>query len=199
MLAPQEAHADAARSYVAFRPLGVVLAIMPWNFPYWQVFRAAALALLTGNAMLPKTRWTLRVAEFEIERVFREAGAPDGLFSTLLMTNADVDALIADPRIAAVTLTGSERAGVAVASAAGAALKKCVLELGGSMPSSCSTTPTSNAPPNCGEGALSKRRSELHRRQTLHCRRDRSTTRFSNASSRSPATSAAATRPTRRR
>ena len=132
MLAPQEAHADAARSYVAFRPLGVVLAIMPWNFPYWQVFRAAAPALLTGNAMLLKHAWNTTRCGIEIERVFREAGAPDGLFSTLLMTNADVDALIADPRIAAVTLTGSERAGVAVASAAGAALKKCVLELGGS-------------------------------------------------------------------
>jgi succinate-semialdehyde dehydrogenase / glutarate-semialdehyde dehydrogenase len=132
MLAPQEAHADSARSYVAFRPLGVVLAIMPWNYPYWQVFRAAAPALVTGNAMLLKHAWNTTRCGLEIERIFREAGAPDGLFTTLLMNNEDVDALIADPRIAAVTLTGSERAGVAVASAAGAALKKCVLELGGS-------------------------------------------------------------------
>mgnify|MGYP001164787271 CR=1 FL=1 len=132
MLAPQEAHSDAAHSYIAFRPLGLVLAIMPWNFPYWQVFRAAAPALLTGNALALKHAWNTTRCGLEIERVFREAGAPDGLFTTLLMSTDDVDALIADPRIAGVTLTGSERAGVAVASAAGAALKKCVLELGGS-------------------------------------------------------------------
>ncbi len=132
MIAPQEAHAEPARSYVAFRPLGVVLAIMPWNFPYWQVFRAAAPALLTGNAMLLKHAWSTTRCGIEIERIFREAGAPEGLFTTLLTTTGDIDALIADSRIAAVTLTGSERAGVAVASAAGAALKKCVLELGGS-------------------------------------------------------------------
>jgi succinate-semialdehyde dehydrogenase/glutarate-semialdehyde dehydrogenase len=132
MLAPQDAPSDAVRSYIAFRPLGVVLAIMPWNFPYWQVFRAAAPALLTGNALALKHAWNTTRCGLEIERVFREAGAPEGLFTTLLMSNEDVDALIADSRIAAVTLTGSERAGVAVASAAGAALKKCVLELGGS-------------------------------------------------------------------
>ena len=132
MIAPQESHAEPARSYVAFRPLGVVLAIMPWNYPFWQVFRAAAPALLTGNAMLLKHAWNTTRCGIEIERIFREAGAPEGLFTTLLMTNDDVDALISDSRIAAVTLTGSERAGVAVASAAGAALKKCVLELGGS-------------------------------------------------------------------
>lgn len=132
MIAPQAAHSNAARSYVAFRPLGLVLAIMPWNFPYWQVFRAAAPALLTGNALALKHAWNTTRCGLEIERVFREAGAPDGLFTTLLMSTGDVDALIADPRIAGVTLTGSERAGVAVASAAGSALKKCVLELGGS-------------------------------------------------------------------
>lgn len=132
MLAPQPAHSNAARSYVAFRPLGVVLAIMPWNFPYWQVFRAAAPALLAGNVLALKHAWNTTRCGLEIERVFREAGAPDGLFTTLLMTNHDIDKLIADQRIAAVTLTGSERAGVAVASAAGAVLKKCVLELGGS-------------------------------------------------------------------
>ena len=132
MLAPQDAPSNASRSFVAFRPLGVVLAIMPWNFPYWQVFRAAAPALLAGNAIALKHAENTTRCALEIERAFREAGAPEGLFGTLLMTNDDVDALIADSRIAAVTLTGSERAGVAVASAAGAALKKCVLELGGS-------------------------------------------------------------------
>ncbi|HEY1978190.1 MAG TPA: NAD-dependent succinate-semialdehyde dehydrogenase [Candidatus Baltobacteraceae bacterium] len=132
MLAPQETPSNAARSYVAFRPLGVVLAIMPWNFPYWQVVRAAAPALMAGNTMLLKHADNTTKCALEIERVFRDAGAPDGVFGTLLMTNEAVDELIGDARIAAVTLTGSERAGVAVASAAGQALKKCVLELGGS-------------------------------------------------------------------
>ena len=132
MLLPQEAPSNASRSYVAFRPLGVVLAIMPWNFPYWQLFRAAAPALMAGNAMLLKHADNTTRCGLEIERLFHEAGAPAGLFGTLLMSNEDVDRLIEDPRIAAVTLTGSERAGVAVASAAGSTLKKCVLELGGS-------------------------------------------------------------------
>lgn len=132
MLAPQDAPSNAARSYVAFRPLGVVLAIMPWNFPYWQVVRAAAPALMAGNTILLKHSDNTTKCALEIERIFRDAGAPEGVFGTLLMTNEAVDELIGDSRIAAVTLTGSERAGVAVASAAGHALKKCVLELGGS-------------------------------------------------------------------
>jgi acyl-CoA reductase-like NAD-dependent aldehyde dehydrogenase len=132
MLADVEAPSGASHSYVAFRPLGTLLAIMPWNFPYWQVFRAAAPALLAGNAVLLKHAENTTRCALEIERVFTEAGAPPGLFTTLLVSNEDIDARIADPRISAVTLTGSERAGVAVASAAGAALKKCVLELGGS-------------------------------------------------------------------
>ena len=132
MMAPQEAPSNAARSYVAFRPLGIVLAIMPWNYPYWQVFRAAVPALLAGNAVLLKHAENTTRCGLEIERAFREAGAPEGLFATLLVSNRAADELIADPRIRAVTLTGSERAGVAVASAAGAALKKSVLELGGS-------------------------------------------------------------------
>ncbi|HEY1655637.1 MAG TPA: NAD-dependent succinate-semialdehyde dehydrogenase [Candidatus Tumulicola sp.] len=132
MLAPQAAPSNAAHSYVAFRPLGVVFAIMPWNFPFWQLFRAAAPALLAGNGVLLKHAENTARCGLEIERIFREAGAPEDLFATLLISNERADALIADPRIAAVTLTGSERAGVAVASAAGAVLKKCVLELGGS-------------------------------------------------------------------
>jgi succinate-semialdehyde dehydrogenase/glutarate-semialdehyde dehydrogenase len=133
MLAAQPAASAATTSYVAFRPLGTILAIMPWNFPYWQVIRAAAPALFAGNAMLLKHAENTTRCGLEIERLFVDAGAGD-LFGTLLMTNDDVDALIADPRIAALTLTGSERAGIAVASAAGEALKKCVLELGGSDP-----------------------------------------------------------------
>jgi succinate-semialdehyde dehydrogenase / glutarate-semialdehyde dehydrogenase len=132
MLADVDAPSSASRSYVAFRPLGTLLAIMPWNYPYWQVFRAAAPAILAGNAVLLKHSDNTTRCALEIERVFREAGAPEGLFTALLVSNEDIDERIADPRISAVTLTGSERAGVAVASAAGAALKKCVLELGGS-------------------------------------------------------------------
>jgi succinate-semialdehyde dehydrogenase/glutarate-semialdehyde dehydrogenase len=132
MLAPQDAPSTAARSYVAFRPLGVLLAIMPWNFPYWQVIRAAAPALMAGNAMLLKHAANTTRCALELERVFENAGAPDGLFGVLVARGEGIDKFVADPRIAAVTLTGSERAGVAVARAAGEALKKCVLELGGS-------------------------------------------------------------------
>ncbi len=107
---------------------------MPWNFPYWQVFRAAAPALMAGNTVVLKHADSTTRCALEIERIFTEAGAPDGLFSTLLIENETADERISDERIAAVTLTGSERAGVAVASAAGSALKKCVLELGGSDP-----------------------------------------------------------------
>jgi len=132
MLADESHASDASRSFVAFRPLGTVLAIMPWNFPFWQVFRAAAPALMAGNTILLKHAENTTRCGLEIERIFADVGAPPGLFRTLLISNEDADALIADPRIAALTLTGSERAGITVASAAGAVLKKCVLELGGS-------------------------------------------------------------------
>lgn len=134
MLAEREAAMNGARAYVAARPLGVILAIMPWNFPYWQVFRAAAPALASGNAMLLKHADGTTRCGMEIERIFREAGAPENLFQTLLISHEDADARIADERIAGVTLTGSERAGVAVGGAAGRAIKKSVLELGGSDP-----------------------------------------------------------------
>jgi acyl-CoA reductase-like NAD-dependent aldehyde dehydrogenase len=132
MLSPRDTPSNAARSYVAFRPLGVVLAIMPWNFPYWQVFRAAAPALMAGNGVVLSHAPNTTRCGLEIERLFVDAAAPQGLFTTLLASHETVDALIADRRIDGVTLTGSERAGVAVASAAGASLKKSVLELGGS-------------------------------------------------------------------
>jgi succinate-semialdehyde dehydrogenase/glutarate-semialdehyde dehydrogenase len=131
MLEPQPV-AGLAKRYVAFRPLGPVLTIMPWNFPFWQVIRAAIPALLAGNPILLKHADGTTRCGLEIEQVMRAAGAPDGLFSTLLIDNHVADDTIADPRIAAVTLTGSERAGIAVGAAAGAALKKSVLELGGS-------------------------------------------------------------------
>lgn len=134
MLSPQEAPSNAARSYVAFRPLGVVLAVMPWNFPYWQVVRAAAPALMAGNTMILKHAANTTRCALEIERLFRDAGAPEGVFGTVIARGETIDRLVGDPRIAAVTLTGSERAGAAVAQAAGEHLKKCVLELGGSDP-----------------------------------------------------------------
>lgn len=134
MLADREVHMNGARSFVAVRPLGVIFAIMPWNFPYWQVFRAAVPAIAAGNAVVLKHADITTRCALEIERIFTDAGAPQNLFATLLINHDDADARIADERIAAVTLTGSERAGIAVASAAGSALKKTVLELGGSDP-----------------------------------------------------------------
>jgi acyl-CoA reductase-like NAD-dependent aldehyde dehydrogenase len=134
MLAEQPAESSAARSYVAFRPLGVLLAIMPWNFPFWQVVRAAAPALMAGNTMVLKHAANTTRCALELERIFGEAGAPDGLFGALIARGEGIEAVVADPRIAAVTLTGSERAGASVARTAGNALKKCVLELGGSDP-----------------------------------------------------------------
>lgn len=134
MLANLEMPSNASQSYAAFRPLGVILAIMPWNFPYWQVFRAAVPALMAGNTMLLKHAENTTRCGLEVERIFREAGARQGLFSTLVIGHDEADRLMRDERIVAATLTGSERAGVAIASAAGSQLKKTVLELGGSDP-----------------------------------------------------------------
>lgn len=134
-LANKEVKTEAVTSFVAYEPIGVVLAVMPWNFPYWQVIRFAAPALTSGNGGLLKHASNVTGAAKAIESIFERAGYPTGLFRTLVLTkHSMVGDIIADNRVAAVTLTGSEGAGAQVAEAAGRALKKTVLELGGSDP-----------------------------------------------------------------
>jgi succinate-semialdehyde dehydrogenase/glutarate-semialdehyde dehydrogenase len=131
-LQPEFVQTDASKSYVAFQPLGVVLAVMPWNFPFWQVFRFAAPALMAGNAGILKHASNVPSCALAIEDVFRSAGFPDHIFRTLLIGSKQVDAVIENPLVRAVTLTGSTPAGKSVAKKAGEMLKKTVLELGGS-------------------------------------------------------------------
>lgn len=137
-LADESYVTTADRSWVSYEPVGVVLAVMPWNFPLWQVFRFAAPALMAGNAALLKHSPNTTGAALACQEILSMAGLPDGLFTALVVAESDVPAiierLISDPRVGAVTITGSERAGSAVGSIAGREIKKSVLELGGSDP-----------------------------------------------------------------
>ena len=133
-LAEETVATDASRSFVRYDPLGPVLAVMPWNFPYWQLFRFAAPNLMAGNVGILKHASNVPGTALAIEAVFREAGFPEGVMTTLLVPSARTAALIAHPAVVAVTLTGSDRAGMEVAAEAGRHLKKTVLELGGSDP-----------------------------------------------------------------
>ena len=134
ILAHQQVTTQGERGYVAFDPLGVVLAVMPWNFPFWQVLRFAAPAIVAGNTALLKHASNVPQCALAIEKLFRDAGAPEGVFQTLLIGSDAVPGLLADPRVAAVSLTGSEGAGSSVGGLAGKHLKPSVLELGGSDP-----------------------------------------------------------------
>jgi succinate-semialdehyde dehydrogenase/glutarate-semialdehyde dehydrogenase len=133
-LADELIETDAARSFISYQPLGVVLAVMPWNFPLWQVVRFAAPALMAGNVGLLKHASNVPQCALALEKIFHDAGLPPACFRTLLIENELIEKLIADDRLAAITLTGSEGAGAAVAASAGHHIKKTVLELGGSDP-----------------------------------------------------------------
>ncbi|NWE28493.1 aldehyde dehydrogenase family protein [Pseudomonas gingeri] len=134
MLAPEATLVDNGKARIEYRPLGPILAVMPWNFPIWQVLRGAVPTLLAGNTYVLKHAPNVMGCAYLLLDAFKQAGFPEGAFEVINVTPDGVSKAIADPRIAAVTLTGSVRAGTAIGSQAGAALKKCVLELGGSDP-----------------------------------------------------------------
>ena len=165
---------SADRSWVSYEPVGVVLAVMPWNFPLWQVFRFAAPALMAGNAALLKHSPNTTGAALMCQDILSAAGLPDGLFTALVVAEPDVptttERLIADPRVGAVTITGSERAGSAVGSIAGREIKKSVLELGGSDPFIVLADADLPGRQSGRQRPVPQRRSELHLPQALHRR-----------------------------
>lgn len=134
MLQDEEIATEAKKSYVTYKPLGVILAVMPWNFPFWQVIRCAIPAIMAGNTVVLKHSSLVPACAVEIEKIFREADAPAGVFKTLMIPSAQVEECIAHPYVTAVSFTGSTEAGRKVAALAGQYLKKSVLELGGSDP-----------------------------------------------------------------
>lgn len=161
----------ASRAEVRWDPLGVVLAVMPWNYPFWQVIRFAAPALIAGNSVLLKHASNVPQCALALQAVFENAGLPDGAFQSLLVSSDRVAELIRDPRVAAITLTGSESAGRHVASVAGSVVKKCVLELGGSdpfivMPSSdivsAAAVAAASRVQNAGQSCISAKRFIVH-------------------------------------
>src|ERR1700730_13277337 len=133
-LADEKVETAASHSFIRYQPLGPILAVMPWNFPFWQVFRFAAPALMAGNVGLLKHASNVPQCALAIESIFRRAGFPEGVFQTLLIGSRQVEGILNDPRVVAATLTGSEEAGIQVGAAAARKIKKVVLELGGSDP-----------------------------------------------------------------
>src|SRR2546430_1709422 len=133
-LADEAVETAATKSYIHYQPLGPILAVMPWNFPFWQVFRFVAPALMAGNVGLLKHASNVPQCALKIEEIIRRAGFPEGVFQTLLIGSGPVDGILNDPRVAAATLTGSEQAGIQVGVSAAKRIKKVVLELGGSDP-----------------------------------------------------------------
>ncbi len=159
MLAPEPTQVEKAR--IEYRPLGPILAVMPWNFPVWQVLRGAVPAILAGNTYVLKHAPNVMGSAYLLGELFKDAGLPAGVFEVLNVTPDGVTRAINDARIAAVTLTGSVRAGMAIGAQAGAALKKCVLELGGSDPFIVLADATWMPPSRCGHWPLPEHRPGL--------------------------------------
>jgi hypothetical protein len=196
LLASQTIDAGGVENYVRFEPIGIVLAVMPWNFPYVQVFRFAPPALVAGNVALLKHASNIPGCAVKIEEMFRRAGFPDGVFQTLLVGAGAVEPILSDARVRGVALTGSEVAGTQVAGTAGRNLKRSVMELGARTRSSCSPTPTSTPPrAKAAAGATSTPARRASPRSGSSSSTE-SPTRSSTSSSRPSAPSGSVTRST---